>query len=214
MKRCKKIVISLYLSAFLGVQAEYNENQRMVVEFTDFPLKKMDKLYPRHVAQATKFLFDLWYWLSYFEHVQSNETLSIQARRSIPLPKHPDVCSSSQELSDCFKKLVTPSLATLRPVKTFVKKIVAEWCRKTGHSQDVQELMLEILLIPDTSAFEKLFCLQDHALLRALTRFLHDGMKNIPQGVQECKKMISAGDMPYYEKFIQEEPLVVIHMVP
>lgn len=179
------------------------------VEFKDFPLKKMDKLYPRHVAQAVKHLFDLWYWLSYFLEIEADITVKKNSSLLSPLLKHPlELYHSEEEMRACFKKLVAPSLATLRPVKTFVNKIVAEWCRKTGQSQEIESNLKEIILVVDTQLFESLFSINDQTLLRALIAFLQDGMANVPFGREECMKMLAMEERPYFQKFINCESLV------
>lgn len=181
------------------------------VEFKDFPLKKMDKLYPRHVAQAVKHLFDLWYWLSYFAEIEVDATVKKNPSLMSPLLKHPlDFYHSEEEMRACFKKLVSPSLATLRPVKTFVNKIVSEWCRKTGQSEEIENNLKEIILVVDTKLFEALFSLDDQALLQALIAFLQDGMANVPFGREECMKMLAMEERPYFQKFINCEPLITV----
>ncbi len=183
---------------------------RVPVEFKDFPLKKMDKLYPRHVAQAVRFLYDLWYWTSFFLEVESDSKIKQMLHTSLILPRYPlDSYSSEEEMRTCFKKLVSPSLATLRPVKTFVNKIVAEWCRKSSQPEGMEAALKEIILVPDTELFEKLFSLTDPTLLRALIAFLQDGMANVPFGQEECMKMLSEQDRPYFEKFVRRETLLM-----
>lgn len=101
-------------------------------------------------------------------------------------------------------------MATLRPVKTFVNKIVSEWCKKTGQSEEIENNLKEIILVVDTKLFETLFSLSDQELLQALIAFLQDGMANVPFGREECMKMLAMEERPYFQKFINCEPLITV----
>lgn len=206
MKRSLKQTILCFVISSFCIQITYAE--RVYVEFADFPLKKMDKLYPRHVAQAVKFIFDLWYWLSYFEQIESSKNTLEEPFVSVIPIKHVDHSMMQDQVVTTFKNLVNPSLSTLRPVKTFVKKIVAEWCAKTSQSDLIHNQMLEILLVPDTDVFEILFSHTDQTLLKALKLFLYDGMKNVPLGIKECYKIINPEEIIYFELFMQEKQLL------
>ena len=159
------------------------------LEFTDFPLRKIDTVYSHNGDKVAYLLINVWEeLLRVSDQYKDSEDKSI--------------------LQNACITTVPPLCAKLKTFKRFANELIVEWIEKREGSEDLKRFLQELFLckkrktyVTDISEEEALHFLQ------SLVTFIKDLYHNGPCACEKSKERFSKKEVDYLYKTIECENL-------
>lgn len=157
------------------------------LEFTDFPLKKVDYMYREQGGPVARLVFELWSCTTDFLQ-ERNAALLADVELSVLKKEYHDRAVS------IFKKLNT--------FKRFIDELAFEWDKKREKGGMREFFRKMFSRTQSKNSIEKLSAVQFYELLKKLRLFLWDVACNAPCAQKKCLDSLALAERQSFKQFV------------
>jgi len=169
------------------------------LEFEDFPLRKIDKVYSHNGDSVANLIFNVLKTLHLISDLYVTKSAAEGNGNSLIFLKEKCV----EDVHKCCIKLKT--------FKRFTNELIKEWVKKREKTERTQFLLQSIFLCyKSKKIIESIDSEETKEFLENLFVFIKDVYHNGPHAVEKCKAGLSEGDRAIFSDFLEKETLFLL----